>query len=707
MAGLVQYPAAGCIVEFFDASSTQLGVVIEESGDKLRLLLPNRRETKLPASRVLPWTGPQLAGFSSMGRDELVKALEAARDRRERETKEISAQDLWEMAQGEVGCAPAQWFAELYVSDPEPDTVAAYAHALLSARTRFRFNPPNFEVYSAEMAARRDAELAKQHEREQILAEGCPFVQTLWNVACGRCTLPAIGKAGWPRKEVEEKISHLLFVHMADPENQEEDALWKLLIKGLPEVPHLPVQLLMAWGKLPAHYNFWLDRAGYEAGDTWWKKFSAEVDDFVRLSCSGDLPESPLEFVSIDGETTKDVDDAFALQEHPDSSLTLTMAFACPGLVWPFGTVFDKAVLHRGTSIYLPEGDCHMLPEFIGTGALSLAEGTKRPALLIAQDVAADGHLLGECRISVEYVRVKANLRYAACQAVLDGTAPGDSLALPFAGLLALGHRFSEARLASRIADGAVILERADPKIILQGAGAETVVKLEPGEQARDAQNMVAEMMILASAALADWACARDIPLIFRSQDVALPKEYAGVWQQPQDVTRIMRAMVPSVLDTQPRPHAALGLDRYAPVTSPLRRYADLVNEAQVVSFLRSGKPHFAKSELDQLLLSLHIALEGAGQVQRFRPRYWKLLYFRQQGDRVWWPGVITEENDVFVSVSLAEQDIFVRGKRRFFDERSCPGMPVKLRLGKVNPLYNEIQIVEAVSCDGLAEEDS
>ena len=26
--------------------------------------------------------------------------------------------------------------------------------------------------------------------------------------------------------------------------------------------------------------------------------------------------------------------------------------------------------------------------------------------------------------------------------------------------------------------------------------------------------------------------------------------------------------------------------------------------------------------------------LDAAGQVQRFRPRYWKLLYFRQQGDK-------------------------------------------------------------------------
>ena len=51
--------------------------------------------------------------------------------------------------------------------------------------------------------------------------------------------------------------------------------------------------------------------------------------------------------------------------------------------------------------------------------------------------------------------------------------------------------------------------------------------------------------------------------------------------------------------------------------------------------------------------------------------------------------------------MSLPDQGIFVRGKRRMFDERACPGMAVEVRLGKVHPLYNEIQIVEAATLEG------
>lgn len=56
---------------------------------------------------------------------------------------------------------------------------------------------------------------------------------------------------------------------------------------------------------------------------------------------------------------------------------------------------------------------------------------------------------------------------------------------------------------------------------------------------------------------------------------------------------------------------------------------------------------------------------------------------------------VITEENNAFVTVSLPDQGMFVRGRRRLFDERAHPGLAVDVRIGKVQPLYNEIMILK------------
>ena len=50
-----------------------------------------------------------------------------------------------------------------------------------------------------------------------------------------------------------------------------------------------------------------------------------------------------------------------------------------------------------------------------------------------------------------------------------------------------------------------------------------------------------------------------------------------------------------SLLSKLGKRHAALALARYAPVTSPLRRYTDLVNEAQVLHFYYRGLAAFEK----------------------------------------------------------------------------------------------------------------
>lgn len=709
MPGCVRYPAPGCIVEYMEGNAVQIAMVTEEAGGRLRLLLPNRRETRLTAARLLPWLGPQHA--ADAGREEVVRLLETHRKAREEMAAAVPVMEVWEMAQGEVASAPARWFAELFGSDPGPDQVAAYGRALLACKSHFRFQPPDFQVFSAETVQKRLAEQKAREEREALIAGGAAFFRLLWDVACKKRALPSSDAGGaceWPAPEVAERLKTLLYARMTDPESQEHETLWRMLSKGLPDVPHLPLQLLVAWGELPPHYNFWLDRADYAPGDAWWRDCAQEVDALEQAAGSGpeaaDLPFCDLPFVSIDSASTRDVDDAFFVQRE-GAGFSLTLALACPALAWPFGGPLDKAVLRRGTSIYLPEGVCHMLPERLGTHVFSLVAGEPRPALCVRVFVDPEGRA-GACELFVARARLAANLTYRDSQAVLDrqdesGALPPDNPAAPYAELLRLGLDLARRRQAARISDGAVIMDRPDPVIRLEGQGADLRVDVLADEPAPDAQMLVAEMMILASAAVARWAQERGLAMLHRTQDVALPREYAGVWTAPHDMARIMRALTPSRLEVQARPHAALGLARYTPVTSPLRRYPDLVNEAQVAHFLRTGRARWDEKGLEELLNSLSPVLEAVGQVQRFRPRYWKLLFFRQKGDKLWWPGVITEENDAFVSVSLPDQGLFVRGRRRMFDERACPGMAVEVRLGKAHPLYNEIQILEAATVDG------
>ena len=76
-----------------------------------------------------------------------------------------------------------------------------------------------------------------------------------------------------------------------------------------------------------------------------------------------------------------------------------------------------------------------------------------------------------------------------------------------------LGLQLARKRQSARIADGAVIMDRPDPVIHLQGEGAGIQVEVGADYHAPDAQMLVAEMMILASAAVARWAADRGLAM--------------------------------------------------------------------------------------------------------------------------------------------------------------------------------------------------
>lgn len=190
---------------------------------------------------------------------------------------------------------------------------------------------------------------------------------------------------------------------------------------------------------------------------------------------------------------------------------------------------------------------------------------------------------------------LRANLSYPACEAVLTGAAGDGNPAAPYAEALRQGMALAESRLRKRVEQGAVVIERPDADFYLVGQGGDVRVFLKETPPAPKAQLLVSELMILANAALAAWGREHGVPLLHRTQDVAVPREFAGVWSAAPDIARVVRALAPASLEATARPHAGMGLSAYSPVTSPLRRYPDLVNEAQVLAWLETGAPRWAK----------------------------------------------------------------------------------------------------------------
>lgn len=722
ISGYVAYPGPGCVVEFLQDNKPAQAFVLEEQGGKLRLLLPNRRELSLPAARLLPWCGPRYAG--ERNRQEMIDILNEHHSRRERAAAGTDVDEIWSLAQGEVEKAPAAWLAELVLDSPDIDAVAGMGHALIACKSHFRFQPPDFEIYPAERVAARLAEQESQREREQLSTQGQAFFQALWDVHTRR--KPSLNAKDMPEPELAARFEKLLRTLMADPDEHDAKAIWTMLAKGLPQPvrddPFAPLHLATAWGLVKPHHNIWLDRAAYEPDADWANAHSAEsaavLDRLAALLAdSTALPPLDLPFFSIDAPSTRDIDDAVCVLPDqanaplPEGALRLAVCIACPALVWPFDSAphksaLDKAVRHRATSIYLPEATHHMMPEELATDRLSLIAGQERPALVFWLTVSAEGRLL-ESDFSTARVKLAANLFYTDCDAALNGDTAENPIsqdgrenpALPFAAQLSVLDKLADRLRAARIADGAVSIDREEPDIELiaeskPGEGESVTVAIHPPAHGEQSQRIVSELMILANTAVARWARERGAALFHRTQDLAVPKEFAGCWKDPVDIARALRVLGPALMETAPKPHAALGVAEYAPSTSPLRRYPDLVNSAQICHLLATGTPRWSKDELDAALPALNARLEAATQVQRFRPRYWKLLYFKQHGDKCWWDAVITEENDLFASVCLPAEQLILRVRRKNLT-RANPGQTLQVRIGKVRPLYNEIQIID------------
>ncbi|MBA4358746.1 MAG: ribonuclease II, partial [Desulfovibrio sp.] len=389
---------------------------------------------------------------------------------------------------------------------------------------------------------------------------------------------------------------------------------------------------------------------------------------------SGQLDPTP--YVSIDAATTRDIDDAFYVRqaELPDGSTGYLAAItlARPTLAWDFGSPLDREVMSRVTSLYLPEGSGHMMPETLGTGLFSLTQGQPKPALVAEFLLDAGGEIL-EARPRLAWITVAKNITYPDAQAALDADSDEH---------LSLAMRLARTLLERRLRHGAVVIDKPEPSVELEGSGAEARVRVELRQTSPDAEFLVSEFMILANCGLACWAREIGLPLLHRTQDIALPASAQGVFSDPVDIFRVVKLLASPALECTPRRHAALACEAYATLTSPIRRYVDFLNMAQVQSYLATGAPRLDRGQLEQLIPSLSARIQEVGQIQRFRPRYWKLAFLAQNRKEPF-PAVVVDDYGPYPTLSLPDLQLTVRLPRNMLGEKAHPGMPVTVVFGR------------------------
>jgi len=343
------------------------------------------------------------------------------------------------------------------------------------------------------------------------------------------------------------------------------------------------------------------------------KRALAQAQNFPDLLQERDLQGRrdlrDFEFVTIDGETAKDFDDAvYARREGRDWRLWVAIADVSHYV--RHGDPLDLAARERGTSVYFPRRVIPMLPEKLSNGLCSLNPDVDRLAMVCEMTIGAQGEVSGYDFYPAVF-RSHARLTYTRVWAELSsGKAPAH-LATLYEVFKAL-HRQRERR-------GAIDFETVETRMVFDPRG-----KIEKivAETRNDAHRLIEECMLAANVCAGNFIAERDQPVLYRVHEVPAedrvaalrdflaelglqlpggavprPKDYAQVLERIRTrpdfallQTILLRSLKRAVYTPQNVGHFGLAFEAYVHFTSPIRRYPDLLVHRALKALLNNRR---------------------------------------------------------------------------------------------------------------------
>lgn len=353
-------------------------------------------------------------------------------------------------------------------------------------------------------------------------------------------------------------------------------------------------------------------------------------EDLERL----DMTHIP--FVTIDGESTKDMDDALYAKKTEAGDFELTIAIADPTAYITPDSEMDKVARERGFTIYLPGRNIPMLPRDLADELCSLIENQQRPALCCRVTVSKEGVIGDDIAFFAANIKSHARLAYDHVSDWIENGAseawqPSDEIAQVVRDL----YEFSLARADWREKNAVVFPDRPDYRFELSEDN--DVVAIH-ADMRRSANRLVEEAMITANICAGKTLQATfdsgvfnthagfkpekiedvvklvnpDSELPFTAESVATLEGFAALrrWLAEQETSyldnRIRKSQAYSEIGNKPLPHYAMGLELYATWTSPIRKYGDMINHRMLKAHILGKEPVQTADETVGEELALH-----------------------------------------------------------------------------------------------------
>ena len=366
--------------------------------------------------------------------------------------------------------------------------------------------------------------------------------------------------------------------------------------------PGMEIEIALRKHDLPHEFT----KAAVDAA----KKLPKEV---LAKDLKGRKDLRELKFVTIDGETAKDFDDAVYC-EKSGKNFRLWVAIADVSHYVRPKDPLDLEAYERGNSVYFPRRVIPMLPEELSNELCSLKPEVDRLVMVCEMDITPNG-VVKSYEFYNAVIHSHERMTYTKVWDMLSGKLKSrpeiDTL-----------YEVFKVLLTARKKRGAIDFDSVETRMIFDDQG-----KIERIErvQRNDAHRLIEECMLAANVCASDYLAANQQPTLYRVHEGPTPeklealrtmlkdfalslgggdephaKDYAALLEKIKGrpyagmlQTVMLRSLAQAVYTPENVGHFGLAYEAYAHFTSPIRRYPDLLVHRGIKAIL-AGKRYDA-----------------------------------------------------------------------------------------------------------------
>ena len=325
-----------------------------------------------------------------------------------------------------------------------------------------------------------------------------------------------------------------------------------------------------------------------------------------------------LEIFTIDGDDTKDIDDAISINRLSNGHYELGVHIADVSYYVKEGSPLDNEAMERGTSVYLVDRVIPMLPHELSNGICSLNPNVDRLAVSCVMEFDDNGKQL-KYEIFPSVIRSRIQMTYKKVNSILEKNVVPEGYE-PFEKSLRLMQELALILQKAITRRGYINFDVNEVKILVDENCKPTEVKVR---ETGLGERLIESFMIAANECVASHVYFMNLPFIYRIHEV--PKEekirsflsfvsslgytitgdvtnlkpttMQRILKQLDDkpeykilASLLLRSMQKAIYSPDNLGHYGLASSCYTHFTSPIRRYPDTTVHRLLHTYLFDGK---------------------------------------------------------------------------------------------------------------------